>query len=393
MPWKTKDTKMELKQEFVMLADKPKANMSQLCRRYGISRPTGYKWLKRYRDDGLDGLTERSRRPRHSPNQTPEQIEELVLAARENDQGWGGRKLAYHLRGQAREGVIEATPEQIPAPSTITTILRRHGRLGEQQASSQQGPWQRFEREEPNQLWQMDFKGEFRLANNAWCYPLTIVDDHSRFGLTVDACLNQKRTTVVPLLKIIFRRYGLPEAILCDNGGPWGSPIRFPGGRPHYTKLAAWLMRLGVQVKYSRPKHPQSKGKNERFNGTLAAELLHFERFRDQAHAQARMSEWRERYNSVRPHEALDMATPASRYQPSPVELPDQLPPVEYGPDDATRKVGAKGLISFQGQSFRVGKAFTGFRVALRASSESNNFKVFFCNEHIRTITLNSNNK
>lgn len=147
-------------------------------------------------------------------------------------------------------------------------------------------------------------------------------------------------------------------------------------------------MRLGVRISYSRPGHPQSKGKNERFNGTLAAELLRFERFTNMEQAQDRMDDWRVRYNTVRPHEALDMATPASRYQPSPLELPEALPPVQYGPDDTTRKVSDGGLISFRGQAFRVGKAFTGHPVAVRASAEPQDRKIFFCNHHIRTITL-----
>jgi len=388
MPWK-EATKVELKEEFVMLAEQPNANMSQLCRRFGISRPTGYKWLARYRAEGFEGLTERSRRPHRSPNKTPDHIEQLVEDARNNDRSWGGRKLHHHLRRQATAGELDVDADQIPAPSTITAILDRKGLLDTTCVRGRQGPWERFERAVPNALWQMDFKGEFKLDSGAWCYPLTIIDDHSRFAVATQACSNQRRKTVKGHLQAIFARYGLPEAILCDNGPPWGSPQRFPDGRPPYTRLAAWLIRLGIRVSYSRPGHPQSKGKNERFNGTLKAELLRFERFADQAHAQNRMSDWRTRYNTVRPHEALNMAAPASRYQPSRVELPETLPPVEYGPDDTTRKVSDGGLISFHGQTFRVGKAFIGHPVAVRASAEAQTHKVFFCNQHIRTITLN----
>lgn len=387
MPWK-EVTKMERKEEFVMLADNPNANMSRLCRRFGISRPTGYKWLARYRAEGLQGLAERSRRPHHSPNKTPDHIEQLVEEARDHDRSWGGRKLHHHMRSQAEAGTLDIGPDQVPAPSTITAILDRRGLLGDPNSDARQGPWTRFEREAPNELWQMDFKGEFRLDNGDWCYPLTIVDDHSRFALSTRACPNQRRATVKDHLQAIFGRYGLPGAILCDNGPPWGCPQRLPDGHPPYTRLAAWLMRLGIRLSYSRPAHPQSKGKNERFNGTLAAELLRFERFTDMGHAQDRMGDWRVRYNTVRPHEALDMAPPASRYQPSPLELPEALPPVTYGPDDTTRKVSDGGLISFGGDSFRVGKAFTGHRVAVRASPEPQDRKIFFCNQHIRTITL-----
>lgn len=391
MPWKKEETKMELKREFVMLADQPHANMSRLCRRYGISRPTGYKWLARYRTEGDEGLVEHARRPHHSPNKTPDHVEQVVIEARQADPGWGGRKLRDVLTAQAEAGAIDLRADQIPAASTITRILDRHGLLEDCSQPSRQGRWQRFERDTPNELWQMDFKGEFRLASGAWCYPLTIIDDHSRFGLATAACRNQQRATVKSQLQRIFARYGLPEAILCDNAGPWGSPTRFADGRPCYTKLAAWLMRLNINVTYSRPGHPQSKGKNERFNGTLQAELLRFERFADQEHARDRMAEWLLRYNTVRPHQALDMNPPATRYQPSPATFPEELPPVEYGPEDITRKVSAKGIISFQGHSFRVGKAFDGYRVALRAGSEQNTYNVYFCNQHIRTITLTQN--
>lgn len=387
MPW-TEVTKMESKREFVLMADQPNANISRLCRRFGISRPTGYKWLARYRAEGFEGLAEHSRRPHSSPHKTPDHIEQLVLQARRRDPGWGGRKLHHHLRRQAKADELGVRPEQIPAPSTITDILGRHGMLAASQTPGRQGPWERFERKAPNQLWQMDFKGEFRLNSGNWCYPLTIIDDHSRFAIATQACPNQRRQTVKDHLQGAFGRYGLPEAILCDNGAPWGSPQRFADGRPHYTQLAAWLLRLDITVSYSRPGHPQSKGKNERFNGSLDGELLRFKRFADYGQAQDQMSNWRSRYNTVRPHEALDMASPASHYRPSPVALPEHLPPIEYGTDDHTRKVSAKGIISFRGQSFRVGKAFKGQPVAVRPRSEPNEFNVYFCNHHIRTINL-----
>jgi hypothetical protein len=147
-------------------------------------------------------------------------------------------------------------------------------------------------------------------------------------------------------------------------------------------------MRLGVTVIYSRPNHPQGKGKNERFNGSLQAELLDHEQFGNHSEAHARMASWRTRYNTVRPHEALDMSTPASRYRPSETELPTELPPVEYAPSQTTRKVSGQGTISFRGQRFTVGKAFSGYRLALRASSESQTYEIYFCNQQIRTINL-----
>lgn len=391
MPWKKEVTTLELKTEFVQMADQPNVNMSKLCRRFGISRPTGYKWLRRYQAEGLEGLSERSRRPHNSPNKTPEVIEDLVVEARRRDPGWGGRKLRRHLINQAESGAIGAAPRQIPSAGTITKILDRHDMLAEPGDPTRRGCWERFERAAANELWQLDFKGEFRLANGQYCYPLTLIDDHSRFSLAVAGCPNQQRRTVQQQLRKVFDRYGLPLAILCDNGPPWGAGLGWRDWGPFYTGLAVWLMRLGIQVIYSRPNHPQGKGKNERFNGSLQAELLDHEQFADHSEAHARMADWRNRYNTVRPHQALDMAPPASRYQPSEIPFPEKLPPVEYDGGQTTRKVNAEGKISVRGQRFTVGKAFSGHPVALRASSESQVYEIYFCSQHIRTINLNQN--
>jgi len=389
MPWKTEETTMELKLEFVQMADRPNANMSRLCRRFGISRPTGYKWLRRYRDEGLEGLSERSRRPHNSPNKTPGDIEQLVVEARRTDPGWGGRKLHRHLRNQASGGAIPISPNQVPSASTITRILNRHGMLPAPEDSSRQGPWQRFERAAPNELWQLDFKGEFPLTGGQLCYPLTLIDDHSRFSLAVAGCPNQQRSTVQELLMAVFRRYGLPRAILCDNGPPWGAGLGWRDWGPFYTGLAVWLMRLGIKVIYGRPNHPQGKGKNERFNRTLGDELLDHRQFADHSEAHARMADWRRRYNSVRPHQALDMATPASRYRPSEVEFPPELPPVEYDSQATTRKVTTNGKFRFGGQQFTVGRAFSGYHIALRSCSEPSTYECYFCKQQVRTIILN----
>lgn len=382
---------LELKAEFVYMADQPDANMSELCRRFGISRPTGYKWLRRYRQDGLEGLCERSRRPNNSPNQTPKTIEKVVVAARRQDPGWGGRKLNCHLINQAETGAISIRPDQVPSPSTITRILDRHGMLADPDHASRRGSWKRFERSAPNELWQLDFKGEFRLANQAYCYPLTLVDDYSRFSLAVAACADQKCRTVQQHLRHVFERYGLPEAILCDNGPPWGAGLGWRDWGPFYTGLAVWLIQLGIKVIYGQPNHPQGKGKNERFNGTLQAELLDHEQFADHSQAHDCMAAWRNRYNTVRPHQTLDMEPPARRYRPSQRTFPETLPPVEYGPGAITRKVNSGGTIAFQNERFTVGKAFRGYRLALRASSQPQQYDVYFCNQQIRTINLNQN--
>lgn len=368
MPWQEKD-RMSLKREFVYLAQKPGTNIAQLCRRFGISRPTGYKWLARYRNAGEEGLIDRSRRPYHSPGKTPEAIENKVLLVRKQT-GWGGRKIRQRLLVQGARAA--------PAPSTITGILHRHGRIDDQ-APSAQGPWKHFRAEEPNDLWQMDFKGHFPIESGR-CHPLDLLDDHSRFVTCLRACADERTRTVQGCLTSTFRRYGLPRRILADNGAPWSSK-----DSPH-TMLTAWLMRLGIEVIHGRPRHPQTQGKLERFHRTLKAEVLAGADFADLTDCQREFDRWRSVYNLERPHEALDLGVPASCYRPSPRQFPEVLPPIEYGPYDQVRKVQGKGEIHFKGGTYRVGLAFHGQPVALRATTEDGVFDVFYVRTRIAKI-------
>lgn len=387
MPWNHK-TKMSLRTEFVTLASKPNANISQLCRRFGISRPTGYKWLHRWKSDGIKGLVDQSRQPHQSANQTPLAIEQLVIDARNTHQNWGGRKIKRWLADEITRDNIDIDAEQIPAASTITAILKRHDLLDPPETPSRKGPWKHFEYPYPNDLWQIDFKGEFALKDDSLCFPLTIVDDHSRYSIAVQACGNQRGETVQPHLKDCFRRYGLPNAILCDNGNPWGRPSRWSDGRPYYTKLNAWMIRLGITLIHSTPGRPQGKGKNERFNRTLQAEVLRYDWFDTLSHAQARFDQWRDEYNCERPHESLNMDVPATRYKVSTRPYPEHLHPIKYGPDDRVRTVSSRGKISFKNKEYRIGKAFIGQPIALRPQTDDRQWKVYFCHQHIRTLTL-----
>lgn len=365
MPWRAVSVKAQ-REEFVSLASQADANISELCRRYGISRKSGYKWLKR-----PDALDDQSRRPLHSPRRTAPELEEQVLAVRQRHPAWGARKIAHVL---ARDQGVEL------APSTVNAVLRRHGCIGVA-ASQAATPWQRFEHPHPNALWQMDFKGHFA-TDAARCHPLTVLDDHSRFNLVLEALGNEQRGSVQPVLQRAFERFGLPERINADNGPPWG-------GQNGLSALAVWLIRLGVRLQHSRPAHPQTNGKDERFHRTLTAEVLAQRRFRDLAEVQRHFSRWRHVYNRQRPHEALGMQTPASRYAASPRAMPAVLPPIVYGPDDQVRKVQQGGWISLRGHDFRVGKALIGLPVALRPSAEfDGRFAVFFCHQLITTIDL-----
>ena len=353
MPFKESSI-VSQREELCRLALLPGANVSELGRRFGVSRPSVYKWRERYRAEGPAGLEDRSRRPRTSPSKTSPEVEALVLELRKDDP-WGGRKLRRLLQEQ---GI-----DPVPSGSTITEILRRHGKLDGPRAEQARG-WTRFEHPEPNDLWQMDFKGHFALGEGR-CHPLTVLDDHSRFALAIGACGDERTQTVAGWLERLFEQYGLPERILTDNGPPWGS-----GGPERHTVLTVWLLDLEIPVSHGRPYHPQTQGKDERFHRTLKEELLSRESFADLAAAQSRFDAWRDRYNHKRPHQALDYATPASRYRNSARKMPATIAPPEYEPQALVRKVDARGWILFKGRRIRCSKAFRGRAVALRPTAE-----------------------
>ena len=372
MPWQ-QVTLMSQRKEFVVLAMVDGANMAHLCQRFGISRRIGYKWLARYLKEGEAGLFDRCRRPRASPGVTPAALEEAVLRVREDHPAWGGRKIRARL--QALGWVA------VPAASTITAILKRHGKIDPAESLKHRA-WQRFEAAFPNDLWQMDFKGHFAVVQGR-CHPLTVLDDHSRYALGLEACADERTATVKERLTGIFRRYGLPQRILVDNGSPWGADWEHP-----YTPLTVWLLRLGLGVTHARPCHPQTLGKDERFHRTLKAEVLTYCQGLELPQCQPRFNAWRLVYNLERPHEALGLAVPASRYRVSPRSFPETLPPIVYGPDDQVRRVQADGSISYRQQELRVGKAFRGELVALRPTSSDGVWEVVFCNQRITKIDL-----
>ncbi|HKR58330.1 MAG TPA: IS481 family transposase [Pyrinomonadaceae bacterium] len=372
MPWRISSAMSE-RHEFVLLAGQQTANIRELCRRFGITPKTGYKWLARFASEGVAGLADRSRRPHYSPLQTPVEIEKVVLKLRQQHPAWGGRKLAQRL--------LDLGQKEVPRPSTITEILRRNQQLDPQESAKHRA-FQRFERAVPNELWQMDFKGEFQLPRGR-CFPLTVLDDHSRFALGLQACATNTTAITQAAVIQIFRRYGLPETITCDNGPPWGT--RFRG---HYTRFGVWLLRLGIQLCHSRPHHPQTQGKDERFHRTLDLELLRNLRRGSRAHYQHHFDRWRHVYNTERPHEALGMKVPASRYQPSPRAYPERLPAIEYGPTDIVRKVRRFGHFKYRGQEYHVGSAFHGLHLALRYTATDGLLEVHFCQQLIRRINL-----
>ncbi len=374
MPW-MEATRMSQRQEFVLLAQAQQTNVRQLCRRFEISPPTAYKWLGRFQEGGVDALQDQSRRPRCSPNQTPPELERQVVELRQQHPAWGGRKIRARLKALKCANV--------PAASTITDILRRHGLL-RTDTDHEPGPFTRFQRLYPNDLWQMDFKGHFTLLSGR-CHPLTILDDHSRFNLALRACGDERGQTIWPHLVEVFRRYGLPRQLLCDNGPPWGTGQ--PGG---LTRLGARLVRLGIMLCHGRPFHPQTQGKDERFHRTLKAEVLNGRSFADLAATQRAFDPWRDMYNLQRPHEALEMTTPASRYQASPRAYPEMLGPVEYGPDDQVRQADHQGYVTFHGRRIHISDGVSHQPVGFRPTPQDGVWDVYFCHQKLDTIDLRS---
>jgi len=371
MPWR-EVSMSESRREFVRLALVEGANRRELCRRFGIHPDTGYKWLARWQAGECD-LADRSRRPHTSPLRSPADLEARVVGMRLEHPAWGARKIAHRLM---RDGVA------IPAVSTVHAILFRHGLIvpppGGAPASG------RFEKEAPNLLWQMDFKGWIRLGDGRPCHPLTVIDDHSRFCPGLEACLDQQETTVRTRLERIFRRHGLPEAFFVDNGQPWGD-----SRGATWSRLGVWLTRLGVGLIHATPYHPQSRGKNERFHRSLKAELFALRRFRDSSELQAALDDWRDLYNHERPHQALAMATPAERWRQSPRSMPEHLPEPIYDQGEIVRRVPlTKDYIAFKGRLWKVPRAFRGEALAIRPLDRDGTYGVFFAANHITTIDL-----
>lgn len=371
MPWREVSV-MEQRREFVRLAEQDGVNRRELCRRFGISAQTGYKWRARSADGDAE-LADRSRRPLNSPRRTVAEVETQVLAVRDAHPAWGARKIVHCLM---RQGI------EPPAASTVHEILRRHNRMREPAGSSAAD--QRFEMEAPNLLWQMDFKGWVTLADGTRCHALTMLDDHSRYLLCLQACADEQSATVRGHLEVTFRRYGLPDAMFVDNGSPWGDP-----SGQGWTRLGVWLLKLGVRLLHSRPYHPQSRGKNERLHRTLNAEVFALRRLRDLADAQRAFDRWRDIYNMDRPHEALGHAVPASRYCPSARSMPETLAEPEYEPGEIVRKVSStRAYVSFKGRLWPVGQAFFGERLAIRPRGDDGHYGVFFGAHQIAAIDL-----
>jgi transposase InsO family protein len=351
--------------EFVIRASRGEC-LSSLCREYGISRPTGYVWLRRFSEQGVAGVEERSRRPHLSPRQTASALEARIVALRGQRPDWGARKLAVLL---AREGS--------PLPViTVHRVLLRYGLVLDRERRRQATG--RFERERPNELWQMDFKGQ--KGSEAAIGPLSVLDDHSRYLVALEQTGTTRLEAVRERLEGIFQRSGLPEAMLMDHGVPWWN-----GSVPRgWTQLSVWLMRQGIRCCFSGVRHPQTQGKVERFHGAL-------ERARERSDAdlwleQPWLDAFRQEYNQLRPHEALGMQPPASLWHPSSRPYDPNPPAWEYGQGAELRKVNSNGDIYINDFPWKVSKALRRERVQIQRLNER--ILVFYCNTLVREINL-----
>lgn len=365
MPWQTRGT-MSMKEEFIFRAINKTETISQLCKEFGISRTIAYKWLKRYQEEGVIGLKDRSRRPLRCTTHIMPSQTELILESKDRFPAWGAKKL--------RQLLINEGKENIPSLSTFNRVLSRYDKNDRE--DKKQPAFIRFEREKPNELWQMDFKGHFKTIEGK-CYPLTVLDDHSRFALCLKACQAENERSVRLALEKTFREFGLPEAMTMDNGSPWKGSPPF-----RLSKLTVWLMRLGIKVSHSRPYHPQTQGKDERFHRSFKEEVLKYYQFKDLKDAQKQFDEWREIYNYIRPHEGIGLLRPIDRYLPSSRHFLEKIPPIEYLSDDQVRKVALWGRISFEGKEYFVGEHLVGEYVALRQRTKSK-WDIYFCNTRI----------
>jgi transposase InsO family protein len=348
MAWK--DVRVsEQRIRFVLRASSGKEEIAGLCREFGISRTTGYYWLKRLREgERIEALRERSRRPHHSPRQTAAEIEQRVVEERKRRPDWGARKLRVLLQ---REGIDKPVV-------TIHRILLRQNLIHPHQ---QHPPaLKRFERAEPNQLWQMDFKG--LPANlSQGCLPLSIVDDCSRYALALRALAGSQGKPVQAVLEEVFGEAGQPEAMLLDHGTPWWS-ARHPSG---WTRLSIWLMKRNVQLHFSAVRHPQTQGKVERFHRSLQ-DALHERGFPGKHQWPEWLEQFRREYNEVRPHEALNMATPASRWRPSARPFQPQPSEWEYPAGHEVTTVRHWGQVAVGGHEYTISGALAGERVQLQ---------------------------
>lgn len=366
MPWEKTDVD-EQRIKFVIRAVSGKEQMAALCREFRISRPTGYRWRRKFEHAGsVTSVVECSRRPAHSPLQTEPSKEERVVALRQ-ECGWGAKKIAVLL-------------QEAGTPLTVTTInriLKRHGLI--EKNDSHTPALQRFERAAPNQLWQMDGKSEYRVRDGT-CYPLSILDDHSRYAVGLYGLQAFTAERIYPCLVRTFERYGVPEAMLMDHGSVWWGTSNGYG----LTWLSVRLIEQGIQLHYGRVNHPQTQGKVERFHRTLDEEIRHRGKPKQLAEWPGALEEFRQIYNERRPHEALGMQRPRERYRESQRAYQAEPGEWEYPSGSMVRRLNPSGCLYWEGENWFVSEALAGRRV--RVENVENLVLVSYRHMYVREI-------
>jgi len=356
----------EQRVRFVVAVSLEAKPFGQLCEEFGISRPTGYVWKERYREHGLSGIVERSRRPLRSPRQPPAELEQRVMELRERYPDWGARKLRVVLE---REGIALGY-------STIHRLLLRHDLVRE--ADRRDVATGRFERTQPNELWQMDFKGGKQWGQAVG--PLSVLDDHSRYVVRLHANGSTQGELVREQLESAFLECGLPQGMLMDHGVPWWG-VHSPLG---LTRLSVWLMKQGIQLHWCRVRHPQTQGKVERFHGELQRALER--RGQASADTQAWLDEFRWEHNHVRPHEALGMRTPAEVWRPSARRYDPAPAAWRYPAGARVLKVDSWGKLHWGGRKWKLSSALCGERVQI--VEIGSRAQVYYCSTLIRELDL-----
>lgn len=381
MTWKEACV-MDERAEFVLSAREKERNMSALCREFGISRKTGYKWSERYEVDGLEGLKEFSRRPHKIPHETKPDIVCEIVRIRTAHPSWGPKKIRAILRRENKK-----RKKKLPAVSTIGDVLKRCGLLPGRRGRKKTGliPQEApcVTPTAPNHVWTIDFKGWWLTGDGTRCNPLTIRDGSTRYILNIGALEKETIAAVRPQFEAVFRKYGLPDIIRMDNGTPF-----IAKGVVGLTKLSAWFVRLGIQVDRTRPAHPQDNGGHERMHRDMKGELQKTPAY-SLAEEQERFDKWKREFNTVRPHEALDMKTPSELYRRSTKKF-HRLKQIQYPDDYAVRIVGHNGRIKWKGSSRYISEALVGEKIGLKQKDDSI-MRLWYCNVQIGDLGLPGN--
>ncbi len=353
MPWNKDEPVFERRFRFIKMYETGHYTITELSHHFGVCRNNAYKWVRRYREEGAEGLLDRRRTP-HNTRRTPPEVEAAVLALRDKHPYWGAKKLKRLLE-------LHQPHREWPSKSCIGDILKRHGRV---QVRQKRRKWAHpgkpvVSMDAPNQVWCADYKGHFRLGTREYCYPLTVSDGCSRYLLGCEGLTGTDTQQAQAVFHRLFEEYGLPEYILTDNGSPFAS-----AGMAGLSRLSVWWIRLGIIPKRTQPSSPQQNGRHERMHRTLKAEATR-PPSPTMTHQQARFDAFRHEYNDVRPHEALGMNPPAELYMRSPRRFPDKLPRLEYPNHAVVRKVSTSGSFRWKSDPYVLNVALAGQYVGL----------------------------